>query len=90
VFCARVRFRFNLHFRFCRDAKESDFKERLGVSLSAVIMANQGTIKKKRINLSLETKIRILDEVEAKKMNKTKIGEKFGIPKSTLSTILKP
>ncbi|KAK9722522.1 Tc5 transposase DNA-binding domain [Popillia japonica] len=43
----------------------------------------------KRAKISLKTKLAILEEVDKKQISKTKIAEKFKIPKSTLSTIIK-
>ena len=39
--------------------------------------------------LSLEKKVKILNEVDEKRLTKTEIAAKFNIVKSTLSTILK-
>jgi hypothetical protein len=47
------------------------------------------SLKRKQMTLDLKTKQLILVEVEKGTLPKTKIVEKFGIPKSTLSTIIK-
>ena len=41
------------------------------------------------MSIDLKTKQLVLVEVEKCTLSKTKIAEKFGIPKSTLSTIIK-
>ncbi|KAL4091479.1 hypothetical protein QTP88_026166 [Uroleucon formosanum] len=46
-------------------------------------------LKRKQMSIDLKTKQLILVEVEKGTLPKTKIAEKFGIPKSTLSTIIK-
>ncbi|XP_060867267.1 tigger transposable element-derived protein 6-like [Metopolophium dirhodum] len=47
------------------------------------------SLKRKQMSIDLKTKQLILVEVEKGTLPKTKIAEKFGIPKSTLSTIIK-
>ncbi|GBM05093.1 hypothetical protein AVEN_210802-1 [Araneus ventricosus] len=44
---------------------------------------------KKRTCLSVEAKKKILKEVDEKILSKTEISKKYGIPKNSLSTILK-
>lgn len=46
------------------------------------------SLKRKQMSINLKTKQLILVEVEKGTLTKTKIAEKFGIPKSTLSTII--
>jgi predicted XRE-type DNA-binding protein len=45
--------------------------------------------KKTKNAIDLKTKQKILNEVDRNEFSKTKIAAKFGIPKSTLSTIIK-
>lgn len=45
--------------------------------------------KRKQQSIHLKRKQLILSEVEKGTLSKTKIAEKFGIPKSTLSTIVR-
>ncbi|CAI6373871.1 unnamed protein product [Macrosiphum euphorbiae] len=47
------------------------------------------SLKRKQMSIDPKTKQLILVEVEKGTLPKTKIAEKFGIPKSTLSTIIK-
>ncbi|VVC34844.1 DNA binding HTH domain, Psq-type,Homeobox domain-like,HTH CenpB-type DNA-binding domain,DDE superfamily [Cinara cedri] len=47
------------------------------------------SLKRKQMSIDLKPKQLILVEVEIGTLPKTKIAEKFGIPKSTLSTIIK-
>jgi len=58
-------------------------------SLCKVRVSTKITLKRKQMSIDLKTKHHILVEVEKGKLLKTKIAEKFGIPKSTLSTIIK-
>jgi len=50
---------------------------------------NKMSLKRKQMSIDLKTKQLILVEVEKGTLIKTKIVEKFSIPKSTLSTIIK-
>lgn len=45
--------------------------------------------KRKQTSIDLQRKLLILDEVSKGIITKTQVAEKFGIPKSTLSTIIK-
>ena len=45
--------------------------------------------KRKRQNLSIETKLQLLADVDKKASTKKEIAEKYGIPHNTLSTIIK-
>ena len=46
-------------------------------------------LKKARKNLSIETKLQLLADVDKKQKSKKEIAEKYGIPHNTLSTIVK-
>ena len=45
--------------------------------------------KRKQTSIDLQTKLKILEEVDRDVLKKSAIAEKYGLPKSTLSTILK-
>jgi len=47
------------------------------------------SLKRKQMSINLKTKELTLVEVKKGTLPKTKIAEKFGIPKSTLSTVIK-
>ena len=46
-------------------------------------------IKRKQTAIDLQTKLKSLDEVDCGILKKMAIAEQFGIPKSTLSMIIK-
>jgi len=56
--------------------------------LRLVVCINNKDMANKRKSLDLKTKLEILMEVQRGVITKTKIAEKFGISKSTLSTII--
>lgn len=83
----------------CVGQKDFSFKAKGRTSLipvnvnetlsSAVAFIIVSIMSRKQQSLSLETKQKILNEVDDKSLKKTKIAAKYGIASSTLSTILK-